>query len=127
MLGTEEDFRALCEDAHAHGMKVILDGVFSHVGSRSGYFQRPSAIRTRRTAAGSGSSTIRTSTTAGGASPRCPCVDKMNPDYLRYVIDDDDSVAVRWLKLGADGWRLDVVDELPDAFLARLRARIRAV
>ena len=41
------------------------------------------------------------------------------------MIDDEDSVAVHWLKLGADGWRLDVVDELPDAFLARLRARIR--
>ena len=39
-----------------------------------------------------------------------------------------DSVVVRWLTLGADGWRLDVVDELPDAFrAARLRERIRQV
>ena len=38
MLGTEEDFRALCDEAHARGMKVILDGVFSHVGSRSRLF-----------------------------------------------------------------------------------------
>ena len=51
----------------------------------------------------------------------------MNPDYMDYIIDSDDSVVVRWLMLGADGWRLDVVDELPDAFLARLRARIRQV
>ena len=46
---------------------------------------------------------------------------------MDYIIDSDDSVVVRWLKLGADGWRLDVVDELPDAFLARLRERIRQV
>ena len=127
MLGTEDDFRALCEDAHARGMKVILDGVFSHVGSRSGYFQ--SAIRDP-------GSPYRgwfkfkhypDVYESWWGITTLPCVEKMNPDYLRYVIDDDDSVVVRWLKLGADGWRLDVVDELPDAFLARLRARIRAV
>ena len=127
MLGTEADFRALCDEAHARGMKVILDGVFSHVGSRSGYFQ--SAIHDPNSPYRGwfrfqhypdvydswwGITTL-------------PCMDKSNPNYIRYVIDDEDSVIVRWLKLGADGWRLDVVDELPDAFLARLRARVRAV
>ena len=44
------------------------------------------------------------------------------------MIDDEDSVAVHWLKLGADGWRLDVVDELPDAFLcAPARADPRSI
>lgn len=71
MLGTEADFRALCGAAHALGMKIILDGVFSHVGSRSAYFSRQSMTRPRRTAAGSGSSSIQTSTTAGGGSRRC--------------------------------------------------------
>ena len=126
MLGTEEDFRALCAEAHAHGMKVILDGVFSHVGSRSAYFQQ--AIHDP-------SSPYRgwfrfqhypDVYDSWWGITTLPCVDKMNPDFIRYMIDDEDSVAVHWLKLGADGWRLDVVDELPDAFLARLRARIRA-
>lgn len=35
---------------------------------------------------------------------------------MDYIIDSDDSVVVRWLKLGADGWRLDVVDELRTRF-----------
>ena len=30
LLGTEEDFRQLCTSAHQLGMKIILDGVFSH-------------------------------------------------------------------------------------------------
>ena len=39
--------------------------------------------------------------------------------------DKQDHYTINAVKT-ADGWRLDVVDELPDAFLARLRARIRA-
>ena len=31
-LGTNDDFRAVCEDLHSHGIKVMLDGVFNHVG-----------------------------------------------------------------------------------------------
>ena len=38
MLGTADDFAALCRDAHALEMRVILDGVFSHTGSNSVYF-----------------------------------------------------------------------------------------
>ena len=40
LLGTEEDFRQLCAAAHQAGMAVILDGVFSHTGSDSIYFNR---------------------------------------------------------------------------------------
>ncbi len=32
----------------------------------------------------------------------------------------------RWLRLGADGWRLDVADELPDEFIVAIRAAIAA-
>lgn len=31
-LGTNEDFAAVCRDLHEHGIKVVLDGVFNHVG-----------------------------------------------------------------------------------------------
>ena len=126
LLGTNEDFEALCTAAQKYGIGIVLDGVFSHVGSRSAYFQQ--AIHDP-------SSPYRgwfrfqhypDVYDSWWGITTLPCVDKMNPDFIRYMIDDEDSVAVHWLKLGADGWRLDVVDELPDAFLARLRARIRA-
>ena len=125
MLGTEADFSALCSRAHALGMKVVLDGVFSHVGSRSPYFQ--SAIS-------SPDSPYRNwfqfkhypdVYESWWGITTLPCVDKMNESYIRYIIEDEDSVLAHWLRLGADGYRLDVVDELPDAFLARLRKRLR--
>ena len=51
----------------------------------------------------------------------------MDPAFLDYIIDSEDSVVAHWLKLGADGFRLDVADELPDAFILRLRNRIREI
>ena len=127
MLGTEEDFSALCTQAHALGMKVVLDGVFSHVGSRSPYF---------RSAVSDPASPYRDwfqfkhypdVYESWWGITTLPCVDKTNESYIRYIIEDEDSVIAHWLRLGADGYRLDVVDELPDAFLARLRKRLRAL
>lgn len=127
MLGTEDDFRALCDAAHAYGMKVILDGVFSHVGSRSPYFQQAICDPNSPYRGWFRFHHYPDTYESWWGITTLPCIDKENPDYIDYIIDGEDSVVVRWLKLGADGWRLDVVDELPDAFVARLRRRIRAV
>lgn len=125
MLGTEQDFTELCDAAHALGMKVVLDGVFSHVGDRSPYFQ--SAISDP-------DSPYRNwfqfrhypdMYESWWGITTLPCVDKSNEDFIRYIIEGEDSVLAHWLRLGADGYRLDVVDELPDAFLQRLRTRLR--
>ncbi len=51
----------------------------------------------------------------------------MDPSYLEYMIDGQDSVVAHWLRLGADGFRLDVVDELPDEFVLRLKKRMREI
>ena len=40
LLGTEADFRALCKAAHERGIRIVLDGVFSHTGSDSRYFDK---------------------------------------------------------------------------------------
>ena len=135
MLGTEEDFAALCQAAHAHGIKVVLDGVYSHTGSNSLYFNR------NRTFPGEGAYNSKNSPYFGWFDFRAwpnsykswwdfdtlPTVNKMHPDFIRYIISDADSVVAHWLKLGADGFRLDVVDELPDAFVLQLKRRIRGI
>ncbi len=40
MLGDEETFKELCEEAKKQGISIILDGVFNHTGKDSLYFNR---------------------------------------------------------------------------------------
>lgn len=129
MLGTEADFTALCQEAHRLGMRVILDGVFNHTGSQSLYFNADGFYPTVGAAQSPDSPYydwyhfhpwpddydswwgIRT----------LPAVREESPSYQSYMIDAPDSVIRRWLRAGADGWRLDVADELPDWFIEKIR------
>ncbi len=135
MLGTTEDFSALCEAAHKLGIKVILDGVYSHTGSDSLYFNREGHFP------GVGAYQSKASPYYSWYNfhhypntyqswwnfDTLPTVRKMDPAFLEYIISGEDSVVAHWLKLGADGFRLDVVDELPDAFTLLLKQRIRQI
>ncbi len=134
MLGTEEDFRTLCDAAHARGMRVILDGVFSHTGSNSVYFDAKHVFG--HGAASDPNSPYRRwyrfhhypdDYEAWWGIRTLPCVEELDETYLNYIIEDEDSVIAHWLRLGADGFRLDVVDELPDEFVRRLRRRMRQI
>jgi 4-alpha-glucanotransferase len=51
----------------------------------------------------------------------------MEPSYIDYIIENDDSVIKHYLKAGTRGWRLDVVDELPDEFVKKLRRAVKSV
>ena len=127
MLGTEDDFRHFCNEAHERGMKVILDGVFSHVGDRSPYFQSAISDPNSPYRSWFQFQHYPDRYTSWWGITTLPCVNKLDPAFLDYIIDGSYSIAVRWLMAGADGWRLDVVDELPDEFVLRLRRRIRQV
>ena len=127
MLGTEADFSEFCRAAHAQGMRVILDGVFSHVGSRSPYFETAAADPDSPYYKWFTFQHYPDKYTCWWDFDTLPCVNKLEESYVNYIIEDEDSVAARWLRLGADGWRLDVVDELPDEFVRRLKRRIREV
>ena len=56
-----------------------------------------------------------------------PCVNELSESFLNYIIEDSDSVVAHWLTLGADGFRLDVADELPDEFIIKLRKRVKEI
>ena len=135
MLGTELDFQVMCRAAHSRGIRVILDGVYSHTGSDSLYFDR------ERSFGGNGAYNKKDSPyyswytfyqwpnkyNSWWGFDTLPTVNKMDEKFLDYIIRDEDSVVAHWLKLGADGFRLDVADELPDEFIRMIHDRIRAI
>ncbi len=135
MLGTEEDFVELCKAAHDRGIKVILDGVYSHTGSNSPYFNREGqfdsvgAYDSQESPYSSWYTFYNWphSYNSWWNFDTLPTVNKMDPAFIQYIITDEDSVVAHWLKLGADGYRLDVADELPDEFIKLLRDRIKQI
>ena len=129
MLGTEEDFRRLCDKAHALGMRVMLDGVFNHTGHNSRYFNALGQYDSVGAAQSQDSPYYSWynfrqwphSYDAWWDFHTLPAVNELHPDYVDYIIENDNSIIRRWLRAGADAWRLDVADELPDEFIARIR------
>ncbi len=132
VLGTEKDFKNLCESAKKQGIHIILDGVFSHTGDDSVYFNKKG----------------RYETSGAYNSPESPYYkwykftnypDKYQswwgfetlPEVIeegeeyREFINGKGGIIEKWLKAGADGFRLDVADELPDIFIDELRERLK--
>ena len=134
MLGTEEDFRALCREAHARGMRVLLDGVFNHTGSASRYFNADGFYPELGAAQSKDSRYYNwyhfthwpDSYDAWWGIKTLPAVEENQASYRDFIIRSEDSVVRHWLRCGADGWRLDVADELPDDFIAELRQAMDA-
>lgn len=135
MFGTLDTFRDLCAAAAKKGIAVILDGVFSHTGSDSIYFNKQG----KYPEAGAFQSTASRyypwyrfrnypyDYQAWWGIDTMPEVNELEPSYLAFAVRGEDSIVRYWLKQGAKGWRLDVADELPDAFIKELRAAVKSV
>ena len=133
LLGTQEDFSRLCRKAKEHGIRILLDGVFSHTGSDSIYFNKEKRY------GDSGAYNDRKSPYYPWYSfhkwpeeydcwwdfRTLPNVKETNTAYNRYI-NGRKGITKQWLQAGASGWRLDVADELPDAFLDSLRRSVKA-
>lgn len=133
MFGDEELFRNLCKEAENLGIRIILDGVFSHTGADSIYFNRYGnydSIGAFQSKDSPYYSWYRFRNhpydyEAWWGFENQPNVDELNPSYMEYIINGQDSVIERWMKLGTSGWRLDVADELPDEFIYELKKKIK--
>ena len=134
MLGDEEDFKELCSQAGARGIRVILDGVFNHTGSQSLYFTADGFYPTPGAAQSQESPYFDwfsfhpwpNDYDSWWGIKTLPAVREECPSYVDYIIENENSVIRRWLRAGASGWRLDVADELPDWFIEKLRAAVEA-
>lgn len=134
MLGGNAAFTRLAVEARKQGIRIILDGVFSHTGSDSVYFNKYGRYKSVGASQSDASPYYRwynfTEFPMRYASwwgfDTLPETKEQNPHYLDFMLRDDDAVVKRWLAAGASGWRLDVADELPDAFIRLLRSEVKA-
>lgn len=129
MYGDNDLFIELCQKAKEMGIYIILDGVFSHTGSDSIYFNKEGSYP------GLGAYQSKDSPYYSWYTfyeypdhydcwwgiDTLPNVNELEPSYQNFIIYDEDSVIRRWMRMGAKGWRLDVADELPDEFIKAIR------
>lgn len=126
-LGTEDDLKELIAKAHSRGIRIVLDAVFNHISSDSLFFQ--DVIKKGRGSPYYGWFFVK------GDRPDiekgnyeyfsvCPYMPKLNPENeecAAYLIE----VALHYLRLGIDGWRLDVADEIPHSFWQKFRKAVK--
>lgn len=130
ILGSVEDYVNLCRRAEELGIAIINDGVFSHTGADSIYFDRYGSY------GGMGAYQSKTSPyyswfdfRSYPRDYRCwwgfkdlPEVNERNAGWQEHIVSGNDSIVRLWLRRGASGWRLDVADELPDDVLELIRS-----
>ena len=133
LLGCEDDLVNLCKEASKQGIKIILDGVFSHTGDDSIYFNRTGRY-------GNGGAyrdynsiyhewfkfyDFPNGYDAWWGVKTLPETNEDNDSFTEYITGEN-GILRKYLKLGVAGWRLDVADELPDKFLDKLRAAVKS-
>lgn len=131
-LGNNDDFKRLCQLAKERRIHVILDGVYSHTGDDSVYFNKKGNYQEAGAYQGKKSKyydwyefnedgTYK----SWWGFETLPEVDELNEKFIDYIITGENSVIKYWLNLGASGFRLDVADELPDEFIFKLRQELK--
>ena len=120
-FGTRDDVKALAADVHRRGMKLVLDGVFNHMGRNAPPFQQAladpkSPFRDWYVFGPQYEGGVRTWWNA----QNLPELNLENPKVRDHVYAAPDSVVRSWLRDGIDGWRLDVAFDIGFNILADL-------
>ena len=131
-FGGDEAFAALSEAAKARGIRIILDGVFNHVGVDSRYFNRYGTYEEQGAYQSKDSPYFDWFSfqdwpdvyEAWWGISLLPAINEQKESYRDFICGENGVIA-HWAKRGVSGWRLDVVDELPDVFLDPLCAAMK--
>ena len=133
LLGNEEDLKSLCAAAKSRGIGIILDGVFSHTGCDSKYFNLYGNYESNGAYNSMSSPYFNwykfinypDDYQSWWGIKLLPEVIEENEDYRNYICSEN-GILRKWMRCGISGWRLDVADELPDVFLDDLRNAVKA-
>ncbi len=131
LLGTIEDFTSLCNKAKEMGIRILIDGVFSHTGADSVYFNKYGRYKTEG-AYNCPDSPYRSwykfkndgTYESWWGIDILPETQEENASFCDFITGEN-GVIDFWLKAGASGIRLDVADELPDSFLDKVRIAVK--
>ncbi|OBI09987.1 alpha-amylase [Mycobacterium sp. E2462] len=121
-LGDDADFDHLIAEAHRRGLRVLLDGVFNHVGQDFARYRAAADV-----AAADHAAAARWFRGRPGRFHTFEGHDGLitlnhdNPEVLDYTVN----VLSHWLDRGADGWRLDAAYAVPPRFWAAALPRAR--
>jgi len=129
-VGTEEDLKELCAKAHQKGIKIVLDAVFNHTGNDSIYFNEYGSYETVG-AYQSDTSPYKDfyRKNMNGfeywwGEKNLPVCDGYSHIWQNYIYGEN-GIIDKWFKLGIDGLRLDVADELTDEFIEGIRRAVK--
>ncbi|KAB3532115.1 alpha-amylase family glycosyl hydrolase [Alkaliphilus serpentinus] len=135
LLGDEGIFLKLCIEAKKRGINIILDGVFSHTGSDSIYFNKDDNFDSLGAYQSKESPYFNwyffeeypDKYDCWWGYDNMPNVNEQEESYQNYIIHHSDSVINKWHRMGIKGWRLDVVDELPTPFVKAFKKGLRQI
>lgn len=140
ILGTNKTLKKLTKEAKSRGIRIIMDGVFSHTGADSKYFNkfdRYEGVGAYKSYISSLESNYRSwynfytdeegkvTYDSWWGFPDLPNVNEDDLSYRKFIFGKD-GVVDTWTKLGAGGIRLDVSDELPDGFIRQMRDTLKS-
>ena len=132
MFGTEASLKKLIGEAKKYGISVILDGVFSHTGDDSVYFNKYSRYKSLGAYESKDSpyypwyifNNWNNDYVSWWGIKTLPEINESNTSYANFIAGKN-GVLHHWQKTGIMGWRLDVADELPDEFLEKIRSSVK--
>lgn len=134
LLGGNEAFRTLLNEAHRRGIRIIIDGVFNHVGR--GFFQFNDILENgtsspwvewfivHRFPPNAYQHSDEPNYEAWAGLHPLPKLNHANPEVREFIMQ----VAEHWIREGIDGWRLDVPQEITvEGFWEEFRERVKAI
>ncbi len=132
LLGDEKDLKRLVDNAEKYGISIILDGVFSHTGDDSVYFNKYNRYPDCGAYNSKSSpyyswykfSEYPNKYSAWWGIETLPETEENDLSFTNFITGEN-GVIKHWMDMGVKGFRLDVADELPDGILDKIRIAVK--
>jgi cyclomaltodextrinase len=127
-FGNDSVFKQVIDECHKRGMRVVIDGVFNHTGVHFWAFE--DIVKNEEKSKYLKWYNVHSFPVASPEKPNyeawwglgdLPKLMTDNPEVRKYLFE----VTTKWTKMGVDGWRLDVPNEIPHDFWVQWRKLVK--